>query len=172
VLAEAGANVVMADVQKDAVEEAAHGLSGTNKRVMPVQIDVTLEQSVIDALAESERAFGKLAYRLPQCWRADERHPANRHASQRLGICDGRQRPGNHPWHPALCSSDPEKWGEGHAVDTASVADFQNRRGTNQGPYSMTKGPTRGSRETVSAIFATASEVRSAIIVRERRSIS
>ena len=164
--------MVMADVQKDAVEEAAHGLSGTNKRVMPVQIDVTLEQSVIDALAESERAFGKLAYRLPQCWRADERHPANRHASQRLGICDGRQRPGNHPWHPALCSSDPEKWGEGHAVDTASVADFQNRRGTNQGPYSMTKGPTRGSRETVSAIFATASEVRSAIIVRERRSIS
>src|SRR6202045_4961890 len=31
-LAEAGANVVMADIQKDAVEEAAHGLSGTNKR--------------------------------------------------------------------------------------------------------------------------------------------
>jgi NAD(P)-dependent dehydrogenase (short-subunit alcohol dehydrogenase family) len=50
-LAEAGANVVMADIQKDAVEEAAHGLSGTNKRVMPVRVDVTLEQSVIDALA-------------------------------------------------------------------------------------------------------------------------
>ena len=29
-LAEAGANVVMADVQKDAVEEDAHGLSGMN----------------------------------------------------------------------------------------------------------------------------------------------
>ena len=29
-LAEAGANVVMSDIQKDAVEEAAHGLSGTN----------------------------------------------------------------------------------------------------------------------------------------------
>ena len=37
--------MVMADIQKDAVEEAAHGLSGTNKRVLPVQIDVTLEQS-------------------------------------------------------------------------------------------------------------------------------
>jgi NAD(P)-dependent dehydrogenase (short-subunit alcohol dehydrogenase family) len=59
-LAEAGANVVMADIQKNAVEEAAHGLSGTNKRGMPVQIDVTLEQSVIDALADSEHAFGKL----------------------------------------------------------------------------------------------------------------
>jgi 3-hydroxybutyrate dehydrogenase len=34
-LAEAGANVVMADIRKDAVEQAAHGLSGTNKRVMP-----------------------------------------------------------------------------------------------------------------------------------------
>ena len=44
-LAEAGANVVMADIQKDAVEEAAHGLSGTNKPVLPVQMDVTLEQS-------------------------------------------------------------------------------------------------------------------------------
>src|SRR6202040_4333726 len=59
-LAEAGANVVMADIQKDMVEAAAHGLSGTNKRVMPVRIDVTQEQSVLDALAEAERNFGKL----------------------------------------------------------------------------------------------------------------
>ena len=59
-LAEAGANVVMADIQKAAVEEAAHRLSGTNKRVMPVRIDVTQEQSVLDALAEAERNFGKL----------------------------------------------------------------------------------------------------------------
>jgi len=59
-LAEAGANVVMADIQKDIVEQAAHGLSGTNKRVMPVGIDVTQEQSVLDALGEAERNFGKL----------------------------------------------------------------------------------------------------------------
>src|SRR5438552_4985465 len=59
-LAEAGANVVMADIQKDAVEQAAHGLSGTNKQVMPVRIDVTQEQSVLDALAEAEQKFGKL----------------------------------------------------------------------------------------------------------------
>src|SRR3954453_3964312 len=58
-LAEAGANVVMADIQKDAVEKAAHGLSGTNKQAMPVRIDVTQEQSVVDALAEAERDFGK-----------------------------------------------------------------------------------------------------------------
>src|ERR1700749_5087631 len=56
----AGADAVMADIQKDAVEPAAHGLSGTNKRVMPVRIDVTQERSVTDALAEAERNFGKL----------------------------------------------------------------------------------------------------------------
>src|SRR5260370_41930437 len=58
-LAEAGANVVMADIQKDAVQQAAHQLSGTNKQVLPVRIDVTQEQSGIDALAEAERRFGK-----------------------------------------------------------------------------------------------------------------
>ena len=52
-LAEMGANVVMADIQKTAVEQAAKALSDTNKRVMPVQIDVTQEQSVVDALAEA-----------------------------------------------------------------------------------------------------------------------
>ena len=59
-LAELGANVVMADIQKEAVEQAAKALSDTNKCVMPVQIDVTQEQSVIDALAEAESNFGKL----------------------------------------------------------------------------------------------------------------
>ena len=49
----------MADIEKDAVEQAAHVLSGTNKRVLPVRIDVTQERSVIDALAEAERDFGK-----------------------------------------------------------------------------------------------------------------
>ena len=42
-LAEAGANVVMADIQKDAVEQAAHGLSGTNKRVMPLAMKCPAE---------------------------------------------------------------------------------------------------------------------------------
>jgi hypothetical protein len=55
-LAEAGANVVMADIQKAAVDGAAHGLSGTNKQVMPVRIDVTQEHSVLDALAEAAQS--------------------------------------------------------------------------------------------------------------------
>ena len=68
-LAEAGANVVMAEIQKDAVEQAAHGLSGTNKRVMPVRIDVTQEQSVLRCPGRSGAQFRQAPYRLQQCRR-------------------------------------------------------------------------------------------------------
>jgi NAD(P)-dependent dehydrogenase (short-subunit alcohol dehydrogenase family) len=138
-LAEAGANVVMADIRKDAVEAAAHALSGTNKRVMPVRVDVTLEQSVIDALAEAERAFGKLhiacnnagvpmhGTRLtdvpPEDW-------AFVMAVNVWGIIHGIRH-----LVPAILKHGEE----GHVVNTASVAAVQNRRGTNQGPYSMSK---------------------------------
>jgi len=129
----------MTDIQKDAVEQAAHALSGTNKRVLPLRIDVTQEQSVLHALAEAERNFGKLHI-----------------ACNNAGV----------PMHGTrLTDAPPEDWEfvigvnmwgvihgirhfvpailkhgeEGHVVNTASVAGFQNRRGTNQGPYSMSK---------------------------------
>ena len=138
-LAEAGANVVMADIQKDAVEDAAHRLSGTNKRVMPVRIDVTLEQSVVDALAEAEKNFGKL-------------HIACNNAGVPMHGTKLTDVP-QPDWHFVMGVN---IWGiihgirhfvpamlrhgeEGHVVNTASVAGFQNRRGTNQGPYSMSK---------------------------------
>jgi NAD(P)-dependent dehydrogenase (short-subunit alcohol dehydrogenase family) len=138
-LAEAGANVVMADIQKAAVEEAAHRLSGTNKRVMPVRIDVTQGQSVCDALAEAERNFGKL-------------HIACNNAGVPMhgtGLADVSREDwefviGVNIWGvihgirhfvPAILRHGEE----GRVVNTASVAGFQNRRGTNQGPYSMSK---------------------------------
>jgi enoyl-[acyl-carrier-protein] reductase (NADH) len=100
-LAEAGANVVMADIQKELVEQAAHGLSGTNKRVLPLRIDVTQEQSVLDALAEAERNFGKLHIACKQCRRADAWHQAGRRAAGGLGVCDRRQHVG---WYRLLFS--------------------------------------------------------------------
>jgi NAD(P)-dependent dehydrogenase (short-subunit alcohol dehydrogenase family) len=39
---------------------AAAAKAGAVKRVMPVRIDVTQEQSVLDALAEAKHNFGKL----------------------------------------------------------------------------------------------------------------
>ncbi|HTW72631.1 MAG TPA: SDR family NAD(P)-dependent oxidoreductase [Acetobacteraceae bacterium] len=138
-LAEAGANVVMADIQKNAVEQAAHALSGTNKRVLPVRIDVTQEQSVLDALATCERQFGKLhiacnnagvpmhGTRLTDVPRGDWDFVIGVNL---WGVIHGIRH-----FVPAILRHGEE----GHVVNTASVAGFQNRRGTNQGPYSMTK---------------------------------
>jgi len=138
-LAESGANVVMADIQKDAVEEAAHRLSGTNKQVMPVRVDVTTEQSVIDALAEAERKFGQLhiacnnagvpmhGVRMIDVARADWEFVIGVNI---WGIIHGIRH-----FVPAILKHGEE----GHVVNTASVAGFQNRRGTDQGPYSMSK---------------------------------
>ena len=138
-LAEAGANVVMADIQKDAVEQAAHRLSGTNKRVMPVRIDVTQERSVLDALAEAERNFGTLHI-------ACNDAGVPMHGTRLVDVPPGDWEfvIGVNIWGiihgiryfvPAILRHGEE----GHVVNTASVAGFQNRRGTNQGPYSMSK---------------------------------
>jgi NAD(P)-dependent dehydrogenase (short-subunit alcohol dehydrogenase family) len=138
-LAEAGANVIMADIQKDAVEQAAHGLSGTNKRVMPVRIDVTQEQSVLDAVGEAERSFGKLHI-------ACNNAGVPMHGTQMIDApaADWEFVIGVNVWGiihgirhfvPAILKHGEE----GHIVNTASVAGFQNRRGTNQAPYSMSK---------------------------------
>jgi NAD(P)-dependent dehydrogenase (short-subunit alcohol dehydrogenase family) len=138
-LAEAGANVVMADIQKDAIEEAAQRLSGTNKRVMPVRIDVTLEPSIIDALSEAEKNFGKLHI-------ACNNAGVPMHGTPLADVPPGDWQfvMGVNIWGiilgirhfvpPILKHGE-----EGHVVNTASVAGFQNRRGTNQGPYSMSK---------------------------------
>jgi NAD(P)-dependent dehydrogenase (short-subunit alcohol dehydrogenase family) len=138
-LAEQGANVVMADIQKDVVEQAAHALSGTNKRVMPVRIDVTQEQSVLDALERAEREFGKLHI---ACNNAGVPMHGTRMAdvSPRdwefvIGVNMWGVIHGIRHFVPAILKHGEE----GHVVNTASVAGFQNRRGTNQGPYSMTK---------------------------------
>jgi NAD(P)-dependent dehydrogenase (short-subunit alcohol dehydrogenase family) len=138
-LAEAGANVVMADIRKDAVEQAAHSLSGTNKRVMPLRIDVTQEQSVLDTLDEAERNFGKLHI-------ACNNAGVPMHGTRLIDVSpeDWEFVIGVNIWGiihgirhfvPAILKHGEE----GHIVNTASVAGFQNRRGTDQGPYSMSK---------------------------------
>ena len=129
----------MADIQKDTVEQAAHCLSGTNKRVMPVRIDVTQERSIIDALAEAERNFGKLHI-------ACNNAGVPMHGTRMTDVppSDWEFVIGVNIWGiihgirhfvPAILRHGEE----GHVVNTASVAGFQNRRGTNQGPYSMSK---------------------------------
>jgi NAD(P)-dependent dehydrogenase (short-subunit alcohol dehydrogenase family) len=127
----------MADIQKVAVEQAAHALSGTNKRVMAVRVDVTLEQSVIDALAEVERAFGKLHIACAG---------VPMHGTRLIDVPpdDWEFVIGVNIWGiiHGICHFVPaiqKHEEEGHVVNTASVAGFQNRRGTDQGPYTMSK---------------------------------
>jgi NAD(P)-dependent dehydrogenase (short-subunit alcohol dehydrogenase family) len=138
-LAESGANVVLADIQKDVVEQAAHSLSGTNKQVLPVRIDVTQEQSVLNALAEAERKFGKLHI-------ACNNAGVPMHGTKIIDVPpeDWQFVLGVNVWGvihgirhfvPAILRHGEE----GHVVNTASVAGFQNRRGTDQAPYSMSK---------------------------------
>jgi len=138
-LAEAGANVVMADIQKDQVEAAAHGLSGTNKQVMATRIDVTQEESVLAALAEAEKKFGKLHIAcnnagVPMHGRQMVDVPAKDWEFV-IGVNIWGIIHGIRHFVPAILKHGEE----GHIVNTASVAGFQNRRGTNQGPYSMSK---------------------------------
>ena len=120
-------------------KQAAHGLSGTNKRVMPVRIDVTQEQSVLDALAEAERNFGKLHI-------ACNNAGVPMHGTRLVDVPPGDWEfvigvniwgiiHGIRHFVPAILKHGEE----GHVVNTASVAGFQNRRGTNQGPYSMSE---------------------------------
>lgn len=138
-LAGAGASVVMADIRKDAIEQAAHGLSGTNKRVIPVRVDVTQEQSVVDSLAQCERNFGKLHI-------ACNNAGVPMHGTRMIDVPRGDWEfvigvniwgviHGIRHFVPAMLRHGEEA----HIVNTASVAGFQNRRGTDQGPYSMTK---------------------------------
>jgi NAD(P)-dependent dehydrogenase (short-subunit alcohol dehydrogenase family) len=138
-LAEAGANVVLADIRKDGAEQAAHSLSGTNKQVMPVRIDVTQEQSVLDALAEAERNFGKLHIACNNAGvpmhgvRMTDVPPEDWEFV--LGVNVWGIIHGIRHFVPAILRHGEE----GHVVNTASVAGFQNRRGTDQAPYSMSK---------------------------------
>jgi NAD(P)-dependent dehydrogenase (short-subunit alcohol dehydrogenase family) len=133
--------VVMADIHKDAVEQAAHGLSGTNKRVMPVRIDVTQEQSVLDTLTKAERNFGKLHI---ACNNAD----VPMHGTRVVDVPPGDWEfvigvniwgiiHGIRHFVPTILRHGKDE----DVVNTASVAGFQNRRGTNQGPYSMSNTP-------------------------------
>ena len=106
---------------------------------MAVQIDVTQEQSVLDALAEAERNFGKLHI-------ACNNAGVPMHGTRMVDVppSDWQFVIGVNMWGiihgirhfvPAILKHGEE----GHIVNTASVAGFQNRRGTDQGPYSMTK---------------------------------
>jgi NAD(P)-dependent dehydrogenase (short-subunit alcohol dehydrogenase family) len=138
-LAEAGANVVMADIQTDAVEQAAHELGGTSDCVMALHIDVTQESSVALALSRVERKFGKLHIACNNAGVPMHGVPVVDVPAEDwefvLGVNVWGTIHGIRQFVPAILKHGEE----GHVVNTASVASFQYRCGALQGPYSMSK---------------------------------
>lgn len=56
----AGMNVVIADVRRDALDEALKSFENTNIAVHAIQLDVTDRDAWVEAVDEAERTFGKL----------------------------------------------------------------------------------------------------------------
>src|ERR1700681_935269 len=104
-----------------------------------IAIDVTQYQSVFNPLAEAERNFGRLHI---ACNNAGVPMHGTRLTDVPracwdfvIGVNVWGVIHGIRHFLPAILKHGEE----GHIVNTASVAGFQNRRGTNQGPYSMSK---------------------------------
>jgi NAD(P)-dependent dehydrogenase (short-subunit alcohol dehydrogenase family) len=57
-LAERGARVAIADVRAEAIEAAAHALGGTGAEILPIVLDVTDRQAMINAADLVEKRFG------------------------------------------------------------------------------------------------------------------
>jgi len=98
-LAEAGANVVMADIQKD--EEAVRTLSRTDKRIIPVR---STSQSSNPSLMHWRKQSAHSASCMSPATMPTRRctAPADRRAALRLGTCHRRQRLRTHSRHPPL----------------------------------------------------------------------
>ena len=138
-LTRAGARVALADIQKAGAEEAAHRLAAAGAQVLAVRVDVTKDDSVAAAARAVEAAWGRLHI---ACNDAGVPMHGTRLAD--VALDDWRFVIGVNVWGvihgirhflPAI-----QRHGEGGwIVNTASVAGFQNRHGTDQGPYSMTK---------------------------------
>jgi NAD(P)-dependent dehydrogenase (short-subunit alcohol dehydrogenase family) len=58
--AEAGMNVVIADIRKEALDQAMEGFSKTNLGIYPVQLDVTDRAGWAAAADEAEKQFGNI----------------------------------------------------------------------------------------------------------------
>lgn len=58
--AEEGANLVLVDLNKDALQKAADEINIDSKRIHLVAADVTQEDQVANYVSEAEKAFGKI----------------------------------------------------------------------------------------------------------------
>ena len=136
----AGMKIVLADVQPEPLAKTVEELRAAGIDVIGVPTDVSVYDSVCALRDAATEAFGAVhvlcnnagigAGAEGPIWEHELRDWEWAIGVNIWGIIHGIRH-----FLPAILKHGEE----GHIVNTASVAGFQNRKGTNQGPYSMSK---------------------------------
>jgi NAD(P)-dependent dehydrogenase (short-subunit alcohol dehydrogenase family) len=138
-LAGAGMNLVLADIQQDALTAIRRDVEALGAKAIDVVVDVSDAASVAAAGRAAEQAFGKLHVAVNNAGVAMHGTRVEDVSADEwnwvigvnvLGVINGIRN-----FVPLI-----RRHGEGgHVVNTASISGFFIRRGRNQGAYSMTK---------------------------------
>ena len=138
-LAGAGMNLVLADIQQDALTAIRRDVEALGAKAIDVVVDVSDAASVAAAGRAAEQAFGKLHVAVNNAGVAMHGTRVEDVSADEwnwvigvnvLGVINGIRN-----FVPLI-----RRHGEGgHVVNTASMSGFFIRRGRNQGAYSMTK---------------------------------
>ena len=138
-LAGAGMNLVLADIQQDALTAIRRDVEALGAKAIDVVVDVPDAASVAAAGRAAEQAFGKLHVAVNNAGVAMHGTRVEDVSADEwnwvigvnvLGVINGIRN-----FVPLI-----RRHGEGgHVVNTASISGFFIRRGRNQGAYSMTK---------------------------------
>jgi NAD(P)-dependent dehydrogenase (short-subunit alcohol dehydrogenase family) len=138
-LGQAGMNVAVADIRKEAAEETRRQLQAQGGNAIAIEIDVSDPESVAAAGQATEQAFGRLHLAVNNAGVA--MHGTTLEATSLadwdwvMGVNIRGVIHGIHSFLPLI-----RKHGEGgHIVNTASIGGLQVQPGWKTGAYSMTK---------------------------------
>lgn len=141
IAARAGMNVVMADVQPDALELSAHEISGLGAQVLPFRLDIAKAEQVEALAAATRERFGvpHLVFNNAGVgaggliWEHSQKDWEWVVGVNLMGVAHGVRV--FTPLMLAAAAADPDY--EGHIVNTASMAGLLNA--PNMGVYNVTK---------------------------------
>ena len=134
-----GMAVVLCDIRKDRLDDALAQVRGLGARAIAVTTDVSDRASVENAAREAVAAFGALHVACNNAGVAMHGKPIAELSARDwewvMGVNIGGAINGIQVFLPLIRA----QGGEGHVVNTASIAGFHVHPGWNTGAYSMTK---------------------------------
>ena len=138
-LADAGVNIVLADLNPEKLEAARQAIEKLGVRSVGIPVDVSDPASVAALGAAAEQAFGKIHILVNNAGVAMHGTPVEKVTLDEwnwvMGVNIHGVINGIHALVPLI-----RRHGEGgHVVNTASISGFFVRDGRNQGAYAMTK---------------------------------